>query len=465
MGSIDKYIIIGILKRDYILHHKLKREKIMHKIMSRFSLSIYFLFFLCFAIKTQTAEEKPSALLTEEEIVALKNILQTYKEHKNNPRPKEDLDSIDTNPEQYLVLPKVLTDEQISEKDIFKRFKLTYSGTTPDIMERIISNIDDLQTIDTSSQKVQNSTGFANSLLLYGEPGNGKSYFVEELARATQTIVLSCIGSQLHSSFKHLSTVKVENFFNIAIQQTKPTIVFIDEVDSIAGKQSAVSGSNDNTQTLKTFLVKLDELKKNKNIFIVVATNHPYWLEDAVKSRLSFALEIERPKTWQEYSAFFKSNYKKHNLYDPENSSDLLAALAWKKTAGFLGGDAYSKRDLDTIIPIILDIKKLAYKKDKKYIHPFIRSINIEKDRAFINAALQEVHLNYQKKLVEKTEKEKSSYDKITDLSFSALKFVASAVALKYMDITIGNEAGHFYQKYGPTFFAKKELLQEQTKA
>ena len=430
----------------------------MYTIISRFTLLVYFLLSLYIVMPTYGAEEKVSLLLTQEEVHAIKNILQTYKEHKNNPPPKEDLDTIDTKPEQYIVLPKLLTDEQIKEKDTFKRFKLTYSGRTPDIMERIISNIEDLQSLDKNTEKAhKKSTAFANSLLLYGEPGNGKSYFVEELARATQTIVLSCIGSQLHSSYKHLSTVKVENFFNIAMQQTSPTIVFIDEVDSIAGKQSAAAGGNDTTQTLKTFLVKLDELKKNKNVFIVVATNHPYWLEDAVKSRLSFALEIERPKTWEEYTAFFKSSYKKHNLYDPENSSDLLAALVWNKAAGFLGGDAYSRRDLDSIIPIILDIKKLAYKKDKKYMHPFIRSINIKQDAEYIDKALKEVHLNYQKKLVEQKEKDISTYDKLSQYALSGLKFTASAVALKYMDIAIGNEIGHFYQKYGPTFFAKKQ--------
>jgi DNA replication protein DnaC len=93
------------------------------------------------------------------------------------------------NPEIFLQEPKKQTPEQLLEKDIFKKFRLTYTGNVPikvDMLLNKLGNLTQDQQIlegeapfDIANLQDANSM---NTLLLYGNPGNGKSYMIGELS-------------------------------------------------------------------------------------------------------------------------------------------------------------------------------------------------------------------------------------------------------------------------------------------
>ena len=334
------------------------------------------------------------------------------------------------NPESYLKSPKPLTSEQEQESDIFKRFHMTYPGNHPEAIDSVISYIDDIELSPTFHK---NGISFSNTLLLSGMPGNGKTYLVDELARASQTKVLSCIGSSLHSTFKHQSVVNVEAFFDLALNYKGKLIIFIDEFDAIAGAQVANNGmNNESIETLKALLAKVNQVKEKPNLFFIAATNHSYWLEPSIKSRMSYTAEIEAPKEKEEYYAFFKENYRKRSIVNSQDKkgrlgSSLLADIIWRQTPNILGyGDQFSRRELDEFIPKILALKKVDYKKNGIGNKEELTSIDTVKDEKYITAAVIDMRKSYKNRLATPP----LTYDQKMSAIYAGVQIVSSTAQL-----------------------------------
>lgn len=392
-------------------------------------LSLNFLLFLpvnCLLSADGLSFDKTEEAIVRENTRVLRNVIQAFGHYEPEDfeglwtaslkaQANEDFSGSDETfqgssckPESFMKRPMPQTAYQLKEPDVFKKFRITYTGHIPFDIDILIAKIHSLKRNKREQKKSANSdsaslknTNSMNTLLLYGEPGNGKSYFVKELARALQVDTLMANGSLLQSSFRHQSATNIKKFFDYAKQQTEPLIVFIDEVDPIAGKQIANNGNNfESTDSLKMLIDQLDEVKSQENLFIISGTNHLYWLEQSFISRFDFMLNIERPQTEQEYKDFFKYSYTQYCIENNAGQSDQLGTHFYNESRGnpgwLLSGQkrGFSRRNLSAVIPFIL--AKRATECEKAGITgPILQTIDIKNDSACIEAAIKHIRQRY----------------------------------------------------------------------
>ena len=123
-------------------------------------------------------------------------------------------------------------------------------------------------------------------ILLFGPPGTGKTMIAKAIASECNSTFFNISASSLTSKWVGESEKTVKSLFKIAYKKA-PSIIFIDEIDSILSKRSG--SENEATKRLKTeFLIQFDGLGSNTNakLLVIAATNRPMDLDEALLRRL-----------------------------------------------------------------------------------------------------------------------------------------------------------------------------------
>ncbi|KAK9839964.1 hypothetical protein WJX74_001183 [Apatococcus lobatus] len=134
----------------------------------------------------------------------------------------------------------------------------------------------------------------ARGLLLYGPPGNGKTLLAKALAHEARATFFNITAQTLTSKWHGEAEKLVRVLFAMAAEM-QPSIIFIDEIDSILSERSA--GEHEASRRLKTqFLVEFDGVARgSERIVVIGATNRPQELDDAVRRRLVKRVYIPLP--------------------------------------------------------------------------------------------------------------------------------------------------------------------------
>jgi transitional endoplasmic reticulum ATPase len=128
-------------------------------------------------------------------------------------------------------------------------------------------------------------------VLLYGPPGTGKTLLARAVANETNSNFYSIAGPEIMGKYYGESEERLRGIFKEA-QENAPSIIFIDEIDSIAPKREEVSGELEK-RIVSQLLTLMDGLESRGKVVVIAATNRPDALDPALRRPGRFDREIE----------------------------------------------------------------------------------------------------------------------------------------------------------------------------
>ena len=128
-------------------------------------------------------------------------------------------------------------------------------------------------------------------VLLHGPPGTGKTLLAKAVASETNANFLSISGPEVMSKYYGESEERLRDVFKNA-QENAPSIVFIDELDSIAPKREEVTGEVEK-RVVSQLLALMDGIQSRGKVVVIGATNRPNALDPALRRPGRFDREIE----------------------------------------------------------------------------------------------------------------------------------------------------------------------------
>ena len=173
-------------------------------------------------------------------------------------------------------------------------------------------------------------------VLLHGPPGTGKTLIARAVASETDANFVSISGPEIVSKFYGESEQRLRQIFEEAARDA-PTIIFIDEIDSIAPKREEVVGDLER-RVVAQILALMDGLSSRGEVIVIAATNRPNALDPAIRrgGRFDREIEIGIPNKNGRLEVLYV-----HTRGMPlDDSLDLLEIA--EATHGFVGADLYA---------------------------------------------------------------------------------------------------------------------------
>lgn len=146
-------------------------------------------------------------------------------------------------------------------------------------------------------------------ILLEGPPGTGKTMLARAVANYSNAKLYYVSASSFNQTFVGVGSNRLVELFSKA-KLTKPSIIFIDELDAIGKKRGARAGiaNDDRESTLNTMLTLMDGFEPNDGTLVIAATNRKSILDDALlrPGRFDRTVNFELPNGTERYQMFVK---------------------------------------------------------------------------------------------------------------------------------------------------------------
>ncbi len=173
-------------------------------------------------------------------------------------------------------------------------------------------------------------------IMLYGPPGTGKTLLAKAVANETESNFIAIKGPEIYNKYVGESEKRIREIFDKA-RQVSPSIIFIDELDSIASVRSSYEGNNSAEQVVNQLLTELDGIEPLKNVVVIGATNRIDKLDPAIMRAGRFDNVVFVPPPDEQSRKAILDVYVKKMPLDSDKE-ELITYLA-KKTEGYVGAD------------------------------------------------------------------------------------------------------------------------------
>ena len=226
------------------------------------------------------------------------------------------------------------------------------------------------------------NTNPPKGIILYGRPGTGKTYLAKAVASESGVNFISVKGPQIMSKYIGESEKGVRELFKKA-KQAAPTILFLDEIDSLVPRRTSdSSGSNVTDRVISQFLTEMDGIEDLKGVVVLAATNRIDLIDPALLRSGRFDLMFELPapdeKTREQIFEIHTGNKK------------LEAGVSLKKLA----------KDSEDMVGA--DIEFICRKASMIAIREIIEDLKGQEEDSELNIVIKEKHFDEVIQLVKK---------------------------------------------------------------
>ncbi len=259
------------------------------------------------------------------------------------------------------ILPDIKGDEEIPKETLKKMivtksdFKEAMKEVQPSALREILVQVpnvswDDIGGLENAKQELREAVEWPlkypdsfrkfgvkppRGVLVYGPPGTGKTLLAKAVANESDANFIAVKGPELLSKWVGESEKGVREIFKKA-RQTAPTVIFFDEIDSIASTRTGGGTDSGVTQrVVNQLLTEIDGLEELQDVAVLAATNRVDMLDPALTRPGRFDRHVEVGDPDKEARlAIFKVHTKDMPLADDVD----LEKLA-KETEGYVGAD------------------------------------------------------------------------------------------------------------------------------
>lgn len=243
-----------------------------------------------------------------------------------------------------------------------------------EVME-IVDYLNDPQKFETLGAEIP------RGILLIGKPGTGKTLLAKALANETGCSFFYKSASEFDQIFVGAGAKNIRELFKAA-REHSPSIIFIDEIDSIGSDRESSAFESIPNDTLNQLLAEMDGFKKNERVIVMGATNLPEVLDKALKRPGRFDKKINIPLPDKNG----RKKLLKHYLSRVSHKNDIDLERYAGITTNFTG--AQIKQLVNEAVCIaVLDKRSEAWNKDmeKAFDRELMgirkQKINMDKER------------------------------------------------------------------------------------
>lgn len=175
------------------------------------------------------------------------------------------------------------------QQDVFSKIRYEDIGGLSDEIQKVREMIE----LPMKHPEIFKRLGITppRGVLLHGSPGTGKTLLAKAVATETESHFISVSGPEFMSKFYGESEQRIRQIFDEA-KENSPSIIFIDEIDSIAPKRSEATGEVER-RVVAQLLSNMDGLSERGDVVVIGATNRVNALDPALRRGGRFDREIE----------------------------------------------------------------------------------------------------------------------------------------------------------------------------
>ena len=259
------------------------------------------------------------------------------------------------------VLPDIKGDEEISKETLKKMivtksdFKEALKEVQPSALREVLVQVpdikwDDIGGLQSAKQELQEAVEWPlkypesfekfgvrppRGVLIYGPPGTGKTLLAKAVANESDANFIAVKGPELLSKWVGESEKGVREVFRKA-RQTAPTVIFFDEIDSIASTRGGSSSDSGVTQrVVNQLLTEIDGLEELQDVAVIAATNRVDILDPALTRPGRFDRHVKVDDPDEEARLAIFGVHTKNMPLAEDVDLDFLS----KHTEGFVGAD------------------------------------------------------------------------------------------------------------------------------
>ncbi|WP_349402049.1 AAA family ATPase [Candidatus Phytoplasma solani] len=169
-------------------------------------------------------------------------------------------------------------------------------------------------------------------ILMFGCPGTGKTTLARALAKETKLPFFEVSSSLFSQKYKGLAPQMVKDLFDAAREEAdnkNGAIIFLDECETIFTDLVSLEAGSEIANVVNQFKTEMTSMENNpeKPIFIIGATNHEELIDEAIKSRFTYNIEV-KPGNKEERKQFLEFMIKKRkNPYSQEAKQYLFEII------------------------------------------------------------------------------------------------------------------------------------------